>query len=148
MVNHGWTHEGGPLSGGTPYPPPAGSYPPAQAGWPGMPGAHDPGPDPAEQRLRVRPYAITGGRTAPRMALALEALVSSATAPPVDLSMLPPERLAISNLCRQVRSVAEVSALLRMPLGVTRVVIADMAADGQVQIYQQTETERPAVNLL
>ncbi|MET7467096.1 DUF742 domain-containing protein, partial [Nonomuraea sp. NPDC005501] len=30
----------------------------------------------------VRPYAVTGGRTAPRVKLAMEALVSSATAEP------------------------------------------------------------------
>ncbi|MEV0521774.1 DUF742 domain-containing protein, partial [Nonomuraea sp. NPDC050405] len=30
----------------------------------------------------MRPYAVTGGRTAPRVKLAMEALVSSATAEP------------------------------------------------------------------
>ncbi|RGA05246.1 DUF742 domain-containing protein, partial [Microbispora triticiradicis] len=54
----------------------------------------------------------------------MEALVSSATSVRQDLSTLTPERQAISTLCRQVRSVAEVSALLRIPLGVVRVVIA------------------------
>nr|WP_226874694.1 DUF742 domain-containing protein [Microbispora sitophila] len=97
----------------------------------------------------VRPYAVTGGRTAPRVQLAMEALVSSATVMHQDISMLTPERQAISTLCRQVRSVAEVSALLRIPLGVVRVVIADMAAEGLVHVHQpQLEAGKPDLNLL
>ncbi|WP_169950209.1 DUF742 domain-containing protein, partial [Microbispora sp. H11081] len=95
-----------------------------------------PAPAPVEQSSLVRPYAVTGGRTAPRLQLAMEALVSSATVMHQDISMLTPERQAISTLCRQVRSVAEVSALLRIPLGVVRVVIADMAAEGLVHVHQ------------
>nr|WP_230984883.1 DUF742 domain-containing protein [Microbispora oryzae] len=97
----------------------------------------------------VRPYAVTGGRTAPRMQLAMEALVSSATSVHQDLSILTPERQAICQLCRQVRSVAEISALLRVPLGVVRVVIADMAAEGLVQVHQpQLDAGKPDLNLL
>ncbi|MFD1495987.1 DUF742 domain-containing protein [Streptosporangium lutulentum] len=97
----------------------------------------------------IRPYAVTGGRTAPRMQLALEALVSSATLANVDLSTLSTEYQAIISLSRQVRSVAELSALLRMPLGVTRVLIADMAAEGLVQLHQpQLDAGKPDLNLL
>uniref|UniRef100_UPI00384FBFC9 DUF742 domain-containing protein n=3 Tax=Microbispora TaxID=2005 RepID=UPI00384FBFC9 len=101
-------------------------------------GGATPNPRPAqtEQSSLVRPYAVTGGRTAPRVQLAMEALVSSATSVQQDLSTFTPERQAISTLCRQVRSVAEVSALLRIPLGVVRVVIADMAAEGLVHVHQ------------
>ncbi|MBP2705294.1 DUF742 domain-containing protein [Microbispora sp. RL4-1S] len=106
-------------------------------------------PAPAEQSSLVRPYAVTGGRTAPRMQLAMEALVSSATSVHQDLSILTPERQAICQLCRQVRSVAEISALLRVPLGVVRVVIADMAAEGLVQVHQpQLDAGKPDLNLL
>ncbi|GAA1014646.1 hypothetical protein Aple_047130 [Acrocarpospora pleiomorpha] len=110
-------------------------------GWTGEP--------PAETSSLVRPYAVTGGRTAPRMQLAMEALVSSATAGHVDLSTLTPERQAISSLCRQVRSVAEISAMLRMPLGVARIVIADMAAEGLVHVHQpQLDAGKPDLGLL
>ncbi|MDH2430080.1 DUF742 domain-containing protein [Sphaerisporangium sp. TRM90804] len=92
---------------------------------------------------------MTGGRTAPRTSLALEALVSSSTSVHHDLSSLPPEKQAISTLCRQVRSVAEIAALLRMPLGVARVVIADMAGEGLIQVHQpQLDTGKPDLNLL
>jgi len=49
---------------------------------------------------------------------------------PRDLSVLAPECQAILQFCRDWRSVAEVSAVLRLPLGVARILIADMSADG------------------
>ncbi|MFF5263702.1 DUF742 domain-containing protein [Actinomadura viridis] len=84
----------------------------------------------------VRPYAVTGGRTRPRYDLALEALVTAAPYPPRDVAQLTPEYRAIMDLCRSVRSVAEVSALLRIPIGVARVLIADMALEGLLRLHQ------------
>ncbi len=77
----------------------------------------------------VRPYAMTGGRTRPRYQLAIEALVST-TADPAHLATLLPEHQRICHLCREVKSVAEVSALLSMPLGVARILVADLAEAG------------------
>jgi hypothetical protein len=106
-------------------------------------------PPQGEQSSLVRPYAVTGGRTAPRTQLALEALVSSATSVHQDLSTRTPEYQAISALCRQVRSVAEISAMLRIPLGVTRILVADMAAESLVQLHQpQLDAGKPDLNLL
>jgi hypothetical protein len=109
--------------------------------WGGAPGGYGPGWDDhdplhSEPDSPVRPYAVTGGRTAPRTNLAIEALVSSATAVHRDPASMTPEYQAISMLCRQVRSVAEISALLRIPLGVVRVLVADMAAEGLVHLHQ------------
>jgi len=93
-------------------------------------------------------YAVTGGRTAPRTALAMEALVSSATS--IQLSAVyTREFRQISDLCRQIRSVAEISALLAIPLGVARVLVADMEAEGLVRVYQpQLEAGMPDRTLL
>ncbi|GAA3217391.1 DUF742 domain-containing protein [Nonomuraea helvata] len=88
-----------------------------------------------ERSSLVRMYAVTGGRTAPRTKLAMEALVSSATSAQLGPTYTREYR-AISELCRQVRSVAEISALLSVPLGVARVLVADMEADGLVRVYQ------------
>ena len=46
-----------------------------------------------------------------------------------------PEMLAIVELCRRMRTVAEVSALLKMPLGVVRVLISDLADQGKIRVY-------------
>jgi hypothetical protein len=110
----------------------------------------DPGPpDPrwadggADQGFLVRPYTITGGRTRPRVEVAIEAVVTTLPHPARDPATLPPEMQAIARLCVEWRSVAEVSALLRLPLGVTRVLVADMAFEGQLRIHHSNATDGP-----
>ncbi|WP_429195204.1 DUF742 domain-containing protein [Kitasatospora sp. MAP12-15] len=84
----------------------------------------------------IRPFAMTGGRTRPRYELALEALVS-ASVEPARLATLLPEHQRICMLCAtEVKSVAEVSALLSLPLGVARILVADLAEAGLVAIHQ------------
>ncbi|MFJ4674258.1 DUF742 domain-containing protein [Kitasatospora purpeofusca] len=99
----------------------------------------------------IRPFAMTGGRTRPRYELALEALVS-ADVDPQRLSTLLPEHQRICTLCTEVKSVAEVSALLSLPLGVARILVADLAEAGLVAIHQPAsggETgNQPDVTLL
>ena len=97
----------------------------------------------------VRPYAVTGGRTKPRYQLQIEAMVAASHYEARDLSVLSPECQAILGFCRDWRSVAEISAVLRMPLGVARVLIADMAMEGLVRVHQIDHAQgRPDVNLL
>jgi hypothetical protein len=97
----------------------------------------------------VRPYTVTGGRTQPRYKLAVEALVTATVLEPRDLSVLAPECQAILQFCRDWRSVAEISAVLRLPLGVARILVADMSADGLVRVHQRDDAEgRPDLNLL
>src|SRR5262245_59438170 len=108
--------------------------PPASPGPYGAPYQHAPYGGEGDQPL-VRPYAMTGGRTRPRYQLAIEALVST-TADPVRLQGLLPEHQRICHLCREIKSVAEVSALLAIPLGVARILVADLAEAGLVAIHQ------------
>ncbi|MFE1286079.1 DUF742 domain-containing protein [Streptomyces sp. NPDC058751] len=118
------------------------------------PASHDPYAesygDEGDQPL-VRPYAMTGGRTRPRYQLAIEALIST-TADPAQLMGLLPEHQRICHLCQEVKSVAEVSALLGMPLGVARILVADLAEAGLVAIHQPGGDENnggaPDVTLL
>jgi hypothetical protein len=109
----------------------------------------DPGPIGDEASSMVRPYAVTGGRTKPRYQLQIEAMVAASHYEARDLSVLSPECQAILGFCRDWRSVAEVSAVLRMPLGVARVLIADMAMEGLVRVHQTDHAQgRPDINLL
>ncbi|MEU8523938.1 DUF742 domain-containing protein [Streptomyces sp. NBC_01216] len=105
-------------------------------------GAHNP---------LVRPYAMTGGRTRPRYQLAIEALVST-TADPSRLQGQLPEHQRICRLCFEIKSVAEISALLSIPLGVARILVADLAEAGLVAIHQPGGDEavggQPDVTLL
>jgi hypothetical protein len=96
-----------------------------------------------------RPYAMTGGRAEPRYHLAMETLVSSAPVPEDEMALLTPEQEAIVSLCRSFRSVAEISALLRVPLGVARVLVADLADEGLVRLHQsQLDQGQPDLNML
>ena len=87
----------------------------------------DPGPF-------LRPYAMTEGRTEPTRAdLAIEDLVGSAAgAPPPWLSL---EHQAIALACREMLSVAELAARVDLPLGVTRVLVGDLADQGVVIVH-------------
>ena len=79
----------------------------------------------------VRPYAWTRGRTKSGFELAIETLVSVSGRARGHLDRLPMEHRAVADLLvEQTRSVAEVAALLALPLGVARVLLGDMAAEG------------------
>jgi hypothetical protein len=98
----------------------------------------------------VRPYTLTGGRTRPTNAdLELEALVSTTSlGESADLSHNL-EQQSIALLCRDVLSVAEVSARLDLPLGVARVLVADMADEGLVILHRPASPgDRPDLALL
>ncbi|QTE01115.1 DUF742 domain-containing protein [Streptomyces cyanogenus] len=111
----------------------------------------EPAPATAANNPLVRPYAMTGGRTRPRYQLAIEALVHTTAAPHQMQGQLP-EHQRICNLCREIKSVAEVSALLTIPLGVARILVADLAEAGLVAIHQPGGDEnaggQPDVTLL
>jgi hypothetical protein len=49
------------------------------------------------------------------------------------------EHQYIASLCDgRLQSLAEIAARMQLPLGVARVIIADMAADGLVAVYEPT----------
>jgi hypothetical protein len=100
-------------------------------------------------RQRVRPYAMTGGRTQPARAdLELEALVST-TSIGERTPRLSVEQHAIASLCRDILSVAEISARLDLPLGVTRVLVCDMEDGGFVSVHRPAQgVDRPDLALL
>ena len=66
----------------------------------------------------VRPYAWTRGRTRPGYDLAIETLVSTSQRGRDQVASLQLEHRAVAELCEQTSSVAEVAALLSVPLGV------------------------------
>ncbi|PJE98161.1 DUF742 domain-containing protein [Streptomyces carminius] len=105
----------------------------------------------ADSAPLVRPYAMTGGRTRPRYQLAIEALVHT-TARSAQLQGQLPEHQRICQLCYEIKSVAEISALLSIPLGVARILVADLAEAGLVAIHQPGGNEsaggQPDVTLL
>ncbi|MFD3524406.1 DUF742 domain-containing protein [Streptomyces sp. NPDC058653] len=112
---------------------------------------------------RVRPYSLTGGRTRFGHVLLVETFVAAleateeraseerapdgrAPAGPAPEarkeaagggapSRTMPEMRAIVDLCARMRTVAEISALLKIPLGVVRVLLSDLADQGKIRVY-------------
>jgi uncharacterized protein DUF742 len=82
----------------------------------------------------VRPFIMTGGRTpAAEGSLRIETLVE--TNPLAGLTLLNFERRSIVELCTTPNSIAEISALLSLPLGVVMVLVADLIDDGALQVH-------------
>jgi Protein of unknown function (DUF742) len=105
---------------------------------------------PEEPGRLVRPYYMTGGRTRPAHDdLELETLVSTTALGATSPKVGGVERRAIVSLCRDLLSIAEVSARLDLPLGVARVLIGDMAEEGFVILHRPTTVgDRPDLALL
>ena len=108
-----------------------------------------PDEQPASDLRRVRPYAMTGGRTRPTHdELEIEALVST-TSTGEQTPKLTVEQRAIAALCREVLSIAEVSAHLHLPLGVIRVLVGDIADERLVMVHRPIHAgDRPDLALL
>ncbi|GAA4527479.1 MULTISPECIES: DUF742 domain-containing protein [Nonomuraea] len=85
----------------------------------------------------VRPYTITGGRTAPeRDDLALITLVTTVSEAFPEAARgrrrMQPEHRTIFTLCKRPLAVAEVAAALNLPVSVTKILIGDLIESGQV----------------
>ena len=100
-----------------------------------------PGPDeePVAAARFVRPYTITAGRTKSAVDLPVEATLRQQPALPGAVADLAAGAKRVLSLCDE-KSVAEVSALASMPIGVVRVLLGDLVEQGLVQV-QATITE-------
>jgi DNA-binding transcriptional ArsR family regulator len=91
----------------------------------------------------VRPYAVTRGRTRPTgESLDLIATVRSTGLPPPDLWVLDPEHFSLLRLCRVPTSVADLASDLDLPLGVIRILLADLRDRGLVTIRRPVPPAR------
>jgi hypothetical protein len=94
-------------------------------------------PDQRGHGDRVVPvYAFTGGRTrAAGQELPLEAVVTTTGQSLTSGGSLQMESRAIVELCARPKSLAEVGAALRVPVGVARVLVGDLANDGYLEVH-------------
>lgn len=109
-----------------------------------------PAPTEMETSGLVRPYFRTRGRTKATLDLAIEALISTSEQGRMLDRVRVPEHRSICDLCVDTRSVAEVAALLRLPLGVVRVLIGDVAGLGLVLVHSSSQTvgDRPSIEFM
>jgi DNA-binding transcriptional ArsR family regulator len=83
----------------------------------------------------IRPYALVGGRTQPAGGgFNLIAMVAAVRGTTADPSSLEPEHLLVLRICRRPTSVADIAAELSLPLGVVRIILADLREQGLVMI--------------
>ncbi|RLU99205.1 multi-component regulatory system-8 [Streptomyces griseocarneus] len=113
---------------------------------------------------RVRPYSLTGGRPRRCRVLLVETFVAApepapgpapdprearGPAPRACADRGVPEARAIVDLCFRLRSVAEIAALLKMPLGMVRVLLLELADQGRIRVFDTGHgTGRPDRALL
>jgi hypothetical protein len=101
----------------------------------------------------VRPYAVTSGRTAPQIGEILDIIdVVVATgegAQDSDPTRSTPEHRKVLTLCAEHQTVADVAASTALPVGVVRVLIADLIEQGAVTVVRhRLAGERPGNNVL
>jgi hypothetical protein len=101
----------------------------------------------------VRPYALTGGRTEPVSGPVLDLIavvvaVGGAEGPN-DRAGLSPEHRRILGLCRTPVTVADVASAIGLPVGVVRVLLADLIPERRIRVMDgRPAGEQPDVDLL
>lgn len=101
----------------------------------------------------VRPYALTGGRTEPAdgevldlVAVVVASRRAAKAGEPVGAS---PEHRRILSLCRKPATVADVASATALPVGVVRVLLADLILQGRITVQAQRQAgEQPSADLL
>ena len=99
-----------------------------------MPGSDERWLD-AEAGPVVRPYALTQGRTRHTgESFDLVATVMTTHAAIMDLGSLAPEHMSVLQLARAPTTVADIASDVDLPLGVVRIILADLRELGLVVI--------------
>jgi hypothetical protein len=101
----------------------------------------------------VRPYALTGGRTEPAGGTVLDLIAvivdtgrGKAPGDPLGLS---PEHRRLLSLCRRPATVADVASDTGLPVGVVRVLLADLIQQGRIKVLPQRPAgDQPSTELL
>jgi hypothetical protein len=90
----------------------------------------------------VRPYAVTRGRTEPQRDIPIEAVLVASQAALQEARFAGHDKYRIAALCEpQAQSLAEIAAYCRLPLGVARVLVAEMVADDLLSLHSAAPKE-------
>jgi hypothetical protein len=90
----------------------------------------------------VRPYAVTRGRTEPRRNIPIEAVLVASQSAVQEARFAGHDKYRIAVLCEpRAQSLAEIAARSRLPLGVARVLVADMVTDGLLSLHSAAPRE-------
>jgi hypothetical protein len=90
----------------------------------------------------IRPYAVTRGRTEPARDIAIEAVLVTTAQGRQEAAFAGRDKHMIANLCDgRALSLAEIASHLRVPLGVARVLVADMTSEGMLTLHEPNVSE-------
>lgn len=101
-------------------------------------GPNGPVEEDEDEEISVRPYTITGGRTRSASAseVPLEALVEGLVEG--KISDTPERRKILELTATQYLSVMELSAHIKIPVGVVRILVSDLQESKSVRIHGLT----------
>jgi Protein of unknown function (DUF742) len=88
----------------------------------------------AEAGPVVRPYAVTKGRTQATGTFGLIDVVAATDGWPSDHFRPGPEHRRILSLCRRPVPVVDLTSEINLPVGVVRILLSDLAAEGMLRI--------------
>jgi Protein of unknown function (DUF742) len=89
----------------------------------------------------ARPYTVTGGRTRPRgeRQFDLIDIVVATGAEPGEAFSAGPEHRHILSVCQRPTVVAELTAAVGLPLGLVRVLLADLLYEDLISVSRQAQ---------
>lgn len=85
----------------------------------------------------IRPYTVTRGRTEPARDIAVEAVLTTTSRGEREAPFAGRDKRRIADLCAgSPLSLAEIASYTQVPLGVARVLVADMASEGLLALHE------------
>jgi hypothetical protein len=97
----------------------------------------------------VRPYAVTGGRTeaeGEELTLLTVLVATGQPLPDDDPGRLAPEHLRLLQLCSSQMTLADLAADTALPVGVVRVLLADLTELGAITVVAQRSADKKTSN--
>jgi hypothetical protein len=101
-----------------------------------------------EPTTGLRPFLLTDGRVAVDASIAVETQVINTELGRASVGTLVFERRDIVTICGQPLAVAEIAAQLSLHLGVVRVLVGDLSAEGHLAVYLPNSDVTHDVNTL
>ena len=104
--------------------------------------------DDAAPDVGVRPYYVTRGRTRTDRPLGIQALAQQLPGVRDAIRHLTFEPRDIALVCSQPMSLAEVAARVGLPIGVVRVLVADLVEADVLQVHDTPERVEDDISLI
>jgi hypothetical protein len=100
------------------------------------------GPEEDPRGQLIRPYTVTRGRTEPTGDIAIEAVLVTTARGRQEAAFAGRDKHMIADLCNgRALSLAEIASHIEVPLGVARVLVADMATEGMLTLHTASGDE-------